>query len=525
LQLPDITERSIMTSPVEVELKLELPAAALRQFRKLAWIRALAGSAKRSTPVSVYFDTDKQKLRRRGITLRVRRSGDRYIQTIKATGHSGIVARNEWESEIADGQPDLAQARGTALDDLLTDKFWRKLKPQFETRVRRTVFPLERNGAMIELSLDEGTIETGDASMRLCEIELELKSGDKADVFEAARLMTRALPLQLGLISKSERGYRLRDGTQDAPLKFAGVTLTPDMSARDAFRAIGYACLQQIAGNEAALCKDDAEGVHQMRVGLRRLRAAISLFSALLDDAQTEAIKAELKWLTGELGPARELDVLIARVIKPVQRRTSGWDDIPKLSRQFARQRAAALTRAREAVGSERYRLLKIEIAAWLEIGAWATPQEDPKRERGALPIEIFAAEQLALRRRKLRKRAKSFAELDARRRHKLRIQAKKLRYASDFFNDLFSGKRTSKRRETFLAALEAVQDGLGDLNDIAVHENIISAAGTRRRRTSRKRAFAAGLLTGREDARLDPAMKAAESALVRFAKTKPYWK
>ncbi len=121
-----------MTAPVEVELKLELPAAALRQFRKLAWIRALAGSAKRSSPVSVYFDTDKQKLRGRGITLRVRRSGDRYIQTIKATGHSGIVARNEWESEIADGQPDRAQARGTALDDLLTDKFWRKLKPQFE---------------------------------------------------------------------------------------------------------------------------------------------------------------------------------------------------------------------------------------------------------------------------------------------------------------------------------------------------------------------------------------------------------
>ena len=100
------------------------------------------------------------------------------------------------------------------------------------------------------------------------------------------------------------------------------------------------------------------------------MRAAISLFSALLDDAQTEAIKAELKWLTGELGPARELDVLIARVIKPVQRRTSGWDDIPKLSRQFARQRAAALTRAREAVGSERYRLLKIEIAVTVSSGA-----------------------------------------------------------------------------------------------------------------------------------------------------------
>jgi triphosphatase len=514
-----------MAAPVEVEIKLKLPAAALRQFRKLPLIRELAASAKRSAPVSVYFDTDKQKLRRHGLTLRVRRSGDRYIQTIKATGHSGILARNEWESEIADAQPDLSQARGTALDELLTDKFWRKLKPQFATRVRRTVFPLERNGAVIELALDEGTIEAGGASMRLCEIELELKSGDKADVFEAVRLMTRALPLQLALISKSERGYRLRDGAQDAPLKFAGVMLTPDMPAHDAFRAIGYACLQQIAGNEAALCKDDAEGVHQMRVGLRRLRAAISLFSALLDDAQTGAIKAELKWLTGELGPARELDVLIARVIKPVQRRTSGWDDIPKLSRQFARQRAAALTRAREAVGSERYRLLKIEIAAWLEIGVWATPQDDPQRERGALAIEAFAAEQLSLRRRKLRKRAKSFTELDAPRRHKLRIQAKKLRYATDFFSSLFSGKQAGKRQTKFIAALEAVQDGLGDLNDIAVHENIISAAGTRRRRTSRKRAFAAGLLTGREDARFDTAMKAAEVALARFAKTKPYWK
>ena len=142
------------------------------------------------------------------------------------------------------------------------------------------------------------------------------------------------------------------------------------------------------------------------------------------------------------------------------------------------------------------------------------------------LPIEIFAAEQLTRRRRELRKRAKSFAELDARRRHKLRIQVKKLRYAGDFFGGLFSGKEASKRREKFVAALGAVQDCLGDLNDIAVHENIISAAGTRRRRTSRKRAFAAGLLTGRERrARVDAVMDAAAAALRRFAKARPYWR
>jgi triphosphatase len=514
-----------MTSPLEVELKLELPAAAIPQLRKLPLIRALQASAKRSSQVSVYFDTDKHKLRRHGLVLRVRRIGDRYIQTIKAMHNSNILTRNEWESEIADGQPDLAQAHGTALEDLLTGKLYRKLKPQFETSVRRTLFPLERDGAIIELALDEGTIDTGAASMRLCEIELELERGDKEHLFDVARLLARALPVQLALASKSERGYRLLDGAHGAPVKFAAVPLSPDMPTREAFREIGRACLRQIAGNEPAVLKDDAEGVHQMRVGLRRLRTAISLFSAILEDPQTENIKAELKWLTSELGPARELEVLIARVIKPVRQRRSGWDDIPRLSQQFAGQRVAALARAREAIGSERYRLLKIEVSAWLEIGEWLAPQDDLVRDRGELAVETFAAEQMSLRRRKLRKRAKSFAELDARRRHKLRIQAKKLRYATDFFGSLFSGKQSDKRRAKFLAALETVQDCLGDLNDIAVHENMISAVGMRHRPTSRKRAFAAGLLTGREEARVDAVMAAAQAALDRFAQAKPYWR
>ena len=194
------------------------------------------------------------------------------------------------------------------------------------------------------------------------------------------------------------------------------------------------------------------------------------------------------------------------------------------MSRQFTGQRSAALARAREAVAGERYRLLKIEVAAWLETGEWTAPHDDLLRDRGALPIAVFADEQLSLRRRKIRKRAKSFAKLDARRRHKLRIQAKKVRYATDFFGSLFSEKRSDKRRIKFLAALESVQDCLGDLNDIAVHESMISAAGMRRRPSSRNKAFAAGLLTGREDARADAVTAAAEDALDQFAKTKPYW-
>jgi CHAD domain-containing protein len=294
------------------------------------------------------------------------------------------------------------------------------------------------------------------------------------------------------------------------------------LRARDAFQQIGRACLQQVTANTSALRKGDPEGVHQMRVGLRRLRAAISLFGALLEDPQTEVIKSGLKWLTGELGPARELDVLIQRVVEPVRQQKSRWTGVPALSRQIAGRREAAFTRAQRAIDSARFRLLTLDLAAWLEIGRWTEPTDGLVRGRGDLAIEVFAKEQLERRRRKLCKKRKLFIDLDARRRHKVRIQAKKLRYGADFFGDLFPGKSASKRRDKFLAALERVQNCLGDLNDITVHEKIISSSA--RRRISRGKAFAAGLLTGREDARLDPVMADATKALTRFAKAKPFW-
>jgi CHAD domain-containing protein len=98
---------------------------------------------------------------------------------------------------------------------------------------------------------------------------------------------------------------------------------------------------------------------------------------------------------------------------------------------------------------------------------------------------------------RKLRKKGNALAQLDARSRHKLRIQTKKLRYAAEFFASLFTSKRAAKRREQFIVALECFQDGLGDLNDIAVHEQRIAEIGIRSRRSNPKHAFAAGLLTG----------------------------
>ena len=314
-------------------------------------------------------------------------------------------------------------------------------------------------------------------------------------------------------------------GAPNAPVKAAPVDLARDSSTRAGLQAIGRACLKQIIGNEPAVIEGDPEGVHQMRVGLRRFRAAMSLFAALLPDPQSAAVNRELKWLAGELAPVREFDVLIQRVVTPAKKRASRWKEIAGFVRALLEQREQALAKAQRAVTSARSRRLMVELAAWLDSGLWTHSHDDLVRDRGGAPIGVFAAEQLTRRWRKVCKKRRSFGDMDAETRHRLRIQTKKLRYAAEFLAGLFSGERASKRKKKLLPALERLQDNLGDLNDIAVDERIVAKIGIRRRRSDTKRAFATGLLTGREDARLDAAMAAADGAYTELIKAKPFWR
>jgi triphosphatase len=511
-----------MTAHRELEIKLKLPPASVGRVKKIPFIQALKTSPKRTTEVSIYFDTNKHKLRKNGLMLRVRRIGKRYLQTIKASGNARLFERGEWENEIADREPDLSLVRETPLKPMINGKLRRQLKPMFETRVHRTVYPIAKRGHIIELAIDQGKIDTGVSSLPLCELELELKRGNETDLFSLARELVHLLPAQLALKSKSERGYEFVNGKVGAPVKSVPVDLSVCATARDGFKMIGGACLRQVIENEPAIIKGDSEGVHQMRVGLRRLRAAMSLFSTVLTDPQTAVIKTELKWLTGELAPAREIEVLVNRVVKPLQEKGERHrNGVPALLQDLAEKRKAALERVQTAIASARFRALTLEVAAWLETGHWVNPEED---SRGEIPIQAFAADQLARRWRKVRKKGKALAQLDTRDRHKLRIQVKKLRYAAGFFGKLFRGKRASKRRRKFVAALQRLQDGLGDLNDIMVDENLITATGLRHQHSNPNRAFAAGLLTGREDASLDAAMAAATEGYAKLAEIKPFW-
>jgi triphosphatase len=119
---------------------------------------------------------------------------------------------------------------------------------------------------------------------------------------------------------------------------------------------------------------------------------------------------------------------------------------------------------------------------------------------------------------------------LDPQRRHRLRIQAKKLRYAAEFFAAAFPRKKFMRRRKNFVARLEQLQDALGDLNDIAVNEKLSEQlvdgedAAAKRRGGRTKKAFALGRLWTHERARIAPVLNEAEQAYAAFVKAKPFW-
>jgi len=257
-----------------------------------------------------------------------------------------------------------------------------------------------------------------------------------------------------------------------------------------------------------------------MRVGLRRLRTAMSLFSDIIPGKKTDDIKVELKWLTAELSQSRELDVFLTEVLHPLEG-SAHSAELQPLAGELAKRRDYAFERAKAAVHSQRFRNLTLNVAEWLEIGRWRRPQDMLLRERCEEPIETAVVAQLDRRWRKIRKRGRRLLELDAGQRHKLRIQAKKVRYATEFFEALFPEKKMQKRRRKFVAAVKDIQSRLGDLNDISVHISRSKEIASEMSEAM----FAAGLVIGHEEAREAAVLVAAERAHQTFSKARPYWK
>ena len=273
----------------EIELKLEFDPADAARLASHPALRAGPAPQEEHQLISTYFDTPDCALRKAGVYLRVRENDGHIVQTIKtAKSETDLIERLEWEREITSRNPDLDGVDDTPLKPLLTAGVRAALRPMFETQIRRHVFRILRDGSEIEVAIDQGEIATKTGMQAISELELELKRGKTKELFRLARVLGRTVPLRLEVKSKAERGYALLKGGSLQVEKAAEIDIPPNMSAEEAFRAIARSCVRQLVANEPILFAGRAEGLHQMRIGLRRLRASIAIFADVVGDETRE---------------------------------------------------------------------------------------------------------------------------------------------------------------------------------------------------------------------------------------------
>lgn len=434
----------------EVELKFELDTDDIDRLVAAPAFATVAALGHAQT--STYFDTSDQALRKAGLSLRIRAIGKRRIQTVKAESASaaGLFARREWEMPIDGDRPVLGGA-GNPLETLPAHELQR-LEPIFQIVVTRQTRNIEQDGAKIELVLDQGEIIAGCRTAPICEVELELQEGSPAAVFALARALDAVAPLQLSALSKAQLGYRLLDESAGQPVGSTVLPLTGNMTPSDGFEVIAHACIRQFRFNQSILARmDSPEALHQARVALRRLRSALSIFEEMLAGDRFEYLLTGLRWIARELDMARNLDVLLERLP----------DATMQEPLRLAREQAYAA--AKVALVSPRLRTLMLALVEWITIGNWRTTFAAGMVDQR---LDSFAAAALDRYRRRVKRRGRHWGRLDDEARHKLRLQAKKLRYAADFFGLLFPGKKALRRHKGFLQALRALQTSLGDLND-----------------------------------------------------------
>ncbi len=517
----------IAQAVIETELKLLCTPDDLAAVRRNKLLHdAFAGQRPRHLRAT-YYDTPDLRLRAAGFGLRLRRdAGSGAVrQTLKAAGAdaAGLFQRDEWEVAVAGEHLDRDALAQTPLPAILeNDDPAALLIPVFTVEAERTSARVKSGSSVVEVTLDHGAAIAGTARGAICEVELELVSGKPRDLFALVRKLARNAALKPGLHSKAETGYALYTGEQAAPVKAFDAGLDPDMTVGDAFSAIARASLQQLMANEPALVRaQDPGAVHQMRVAIRRLRAAVALFRKAIKDKDRKRITRELRWLARNLGDARELDVFLETDVARLRRKRPKNDDAAALAAHFETEREAAYGRILAIMSGPRYRTLLLDTLAWIECGAWQ--RKSATRKARAMPVWTLARDNLARRSSDVRRRARNLSSLEVKERHALRLDVKKLRYAAEFFAPVFSARdeKSAKRAAKFVKALEQMQERLGALNDAATS---LSLTGRLDRNDAGQRR-AAKLIEEDHVGRAAKSLSDAREACAAFIKAKPFWK
>ncbi|MGE0679963.1 MAG: CHAD domain-containing protein [Candidatus Binatia bacterium] len=509
--------------PNEIELKLLIdPQDISRLWRH----PLLVAHTRQKLPVqkllSIYYDTPELTLHENKIAVRLRRVGRRWIQTVKTEGSvvAGLHERPEWEQETAENTLMLQ-----ALPDPMLHQFFAEdtvrmaLQPVFTTEFSRSRRMLELNGDVIEFSLDRGEIRAGERTQPISEVELELKSGVLGRLFEVAFGLQDTIPLRLENVSKAERGYRLVTGATIASEKASMPTLNPDEAPTAAFVHIAQSCLTHLQANEkGVLSEDEPEFIHQMRVASRRLRSAFSIFADLISTERLVPIREELRWLARELDGARNWDVFVLQTLPPICTAFPDHDGLCWLATQSAELRQQANAQARAAVASARYHKFLLTFGAWLAMDAWRAQNNGNSSEALESSVLDFAARVLQKRHKQLKKRGAHLVTQTPNERHAVRIAAKKLRYAAEFFSSLFPRKRTQR----YIDALAALQDILGIMNDSATTVTLMQQLATAESDTLRHQAK--GIVLGWAAGKSHAQLNTLETTWSKFLARKTFW-
>lgn len=295
-------------------------------------------------------------------------------------------------------------------------------------------------------------------------------------------------------------------------------------TAEDALAAIVLSGVEHLRANESCvLARAHIEGIHQMRVAVRRLRSCLALYDELLPPQQTAYLGAELRWLIGELGPARDWDVFLSETLSKVMDALPGEPALKGLKSAAGKKRDEAYDRAEAALRSQRYLGLAMLLGAWAEGRRWHDPTAMPPERPDGIgePAESVAHALLDKRYQGVRHTGRRFSALDLQGRHKLRIQIKKLRYATEFFGSLYPPDRLA----AFLGDLKGMQDQLGVANDIDVARRLVKDIVRPLKGKDRARiSYAAGLVVGWHNHVAGDRERVLRLAWRRFIRRAPYW-
>ncbi len=456
----------------EVELKFLVTEAALKTVQQ----SALFGSPTRRTAQrlrSVYFDTAQADLWRHRTFLRVRSQRGGRLLALKADGDdpTNPFLRHEIEvpSPSAEANPALLGEAVAAEIERVTEG--RPLLPRFTTDIRRTLHRVTAGGSEIELAFDRGSITAGDARAPVREIELELKSGDAADLFALGLALAEVAPVRLCVMSKAARGMLLSTGGGAAEMR-ADSPISADHSVDEIIGATIGACIRQFISNWPAFeTSTGPEPVHQMRVSMRRLRAALALFQREFSCATFGVLRGDAKRIASAMGEARNWDVFAELVRSGPAASFHGERGLETVLAACEAHRAAgydAVDALLKQVGTTQFVLSAL---AFVARRGWRNTVPGADLPRLSSPAAGFAALSVDRLHHRLRKRGRHILEMPAGERHELRVALKRLRYATDFFGNLFPNASAVR---AYARAAAKLQDVLGVFNDMVMVSELV---------------------------------------------------